>query len=69
MTDSTSKVHVHNFSVSLDGFATEEGQTFEAPFGHAGSRLHEWAFGTRTFHDMFSQPGGSVGVDEAFAGS
>jgi dihydrofolate reductase len=30
-------------------------------------RLHEWAFGTRTFRRMFGGPGGSVGVDEAFA--
>ncbi|GAA4962654.1 dihydrofolate reductase family protein [Kineococcus glutinatus] len=69
MTGSPSRVRVHNFSVSLDGFATGEGQTFEAPFGHAGQRLHEWAFGTRTFRGMFGQPGGGVGVDEAFASS
>jgi dihydrofolate reductase len=67
MSDSTSQVRVHNFSVSLDGFGTGEGQSFEAPFGHAGERLHQWAFGTRTFRRMFGQSGGSVGVDEAFA--
>ena len=27
---------VQNFSVSLDGFATGEPQSFETPFGHAG---------------------------------
>lgn len=36
-----SLVRVHNFAVSLDGFATGEGQSFEQPFGHAGSRLLE----------------------------
>ena len=36
-------VRVHNFSVSLDGFATGEGQSLEAPFGHADGRLLEWA--------------------------
>ena len=45
-----SQVRVHNFSVSLDGFGTGEGQSLEAPFGHAGTRLHEWLFATRTFH-------------------
>lgn len=62
-----SLVRVHNFSVSLDGYGTGEGQALDAPFGHAGTRLHEWAFETRTFHDMFGKPGGSTGVDEALA--
>ena len=65
-----SRVRVHNFSVSLDGFGTGEGQSLEAPFGHAGTRLHEWFFPTRSFRS-FSEtngdPGGSTGVDEAFA--
>ncbi len=30
------QVRVHNFSVSLDGFGTGEGQSLDAPFGHAG---------------------------------
>ena len=62
-----SEVRVHNLSISLDGFATGEGQSLEAPFGHAGERLHEWYVGTRFFHEMGNQPGGSVGVDNAFA--
>src|SRR2546430_1323904 len=61
------EVRVHNFSVSLDGFGTGEGQSLEAPFGHAGSRLHEWFFPTRTFRAMQGQPGGSTGIDDAFA--
>jgi dihydrofolate reductase len=62
-----SRVRVHNFSVSLDGFGTGEGQSLEAPFGHAGSRLHEWFFPTRTFRAMQGEPGGSDGVENAFA--
>jgi dihydrofolate reductase len=62
-----SLVRVHNFSVSLDGYSTGEGQALDAPFGHAGTRLLEWAFETRTFHWMHGKPGGSVGVDEALA--
>ncbi len=37
-----SRVRVHNFSISLDGFGTGEGQSLDAPFGHAGERLHAW---------------------------
>lgn len=62
-----SLVRVHNFSVSLDGFGCGEGQSLEAPFGHAGNRLHEWFLHTRTFREMQHEPGGSTGVDDAFA--
>ncbi|MCW2924762.1 MAG: bifunctional deaminase-reductase domain protein [Thermoleophilia bacterium] len=61
-------VRVHSLSVSLDGFATGEGQSLEAPFGHAGTRLLEWALGTRTFQgNIHGGTGGSRGVDEAYA--
>ncbi len=62
-----SRVRIHNFSVSLDGFGTGEGQSLEAPFGHAGNRLHEWFFPTRTFREMQGGQGGSSGIDDAFA--
>ncbi len=61
------QVRVHNFAVSLDGFGTGEGQSFDAPFGHAQTRLLEWALDTRTFHEMHGKPGGGTGVDEAVA--
>jgi dihydrofolate reductase len=40
-----SRVRVHNFSVSLDGYGTGEGQSLEAPFGHASGRLMNWGPG------------------------
>jgi dihydrofolate reductase len=61
-----SRVRVHNFSISLDGFGTGEGQSLESPFGHAGHRLHEWFFPTSTFQGMQGKPG-STGIDDAFA--
>ncbi|MFC9327385.1 dihydrofolate reductase family protein [Kitasatospora sp. NPDC057015] len=64
-----SRVRVHNFSVSLDGFAAGEGQTLEAPFGHAGTRLVEWFFQTRAFKAMQGQEGGTSGVDDVLAGA
>jgi dihydrofolate reductase len=61
-----SLVRVQNFSVSLDGFGTGEGLSRDAPFGHAGERLHEWMLATRWWRAGSRQPGGSGGVDDTF---
>ncbi len=60
-----SLTRIQHFSVSLDGFGTGEGQSREAPFGHAGERLHEWMFATRWWHEMVGKPGGTTGIDDA----
>lgn len=57
-----SRTRIHNLSVSLDGFATGEPQSVEAPFGHAGERLHAWMARTRHWNEE-----GTAGVDHAFA--
>jgi dihydrofolate reductase len=62
-----SLTRVHNFAISLDGFGTGEDLTLEAPFGHAGHRLHQWMFATRWGGEMFGRVGGTSGVDDAFA--
>ncbi len=56
-----SRVRVHNFAVSLDGFGTGAGQSADAHFGHAGDRLHQWMFATQWW-----EAGGSGGVDDVF---
>ena len=61
-----SLARVQFISVSLDGFATGEGQSRDAHFGHAGERLHEWMFATRWGRQMLGEPGGTRGVDDAF---
>ena len=61
------QVRVHNFSISLDGFGTGAGTTLDAPFGHAGERLHEWMFATRFWRSMVGEVGGTSGVDHSFA--
>ncbi|HLY49841.1 MAG TPA: dihydrofolate reductase family protein [Solirubrobacteraceae bacterium] len=61
------RTRIHNLSISLDGFATGEGQSADAPMGHAGRRLHEWMFATRFGASIFGRKGGSAGVDDAFA--
>lgn len=60
-----SLARVQFFSVSLDGFGTGEGLTRDAPFGHAGDRLHEWMLTTRWWHEMVGEPGGTGGLDDA----
>lgn len=71
-----SLVRVQNFSISLDGFGTGEGQRADAPFGHAGHRLHEWLFATQWWRELDASgsgdgvddaAGGGGGVDDAFA--
>jgi dihydrofolate reductase len=62
-----SLTRVQNFSISLDGFATGVPQSLEAPFGHAGERLHEWMFANRWGREMIGQSGGTRGIDDAFA--
>jgi dihydrofolate reductase len=63
-----SRARVHNLSISLDGFATGEGQSRETPFGHAGERLHQWMIATRYGRqEVLHQPGGTEGVDHAIA--
>jgi dihydrofolate reductase len=61
-----SLARVQNFSISLDGFGTGEGQSRDAHFGHAGDSLHEWMFATRWWHGP-DEPAGSGGVDDVFA--
>lgn len=61
-----SLARVQHFSISLDGFATGEGQSLAAPFGHAGERLHEWMFEARWGRQMMRQPGGTAGIDDTF---
>lgn len=64
----TSLARIHNFTISLDGFGTGEDLTLEAPFGHAGHRLHEWMIATKWGRrEVFGQPGGAAGIDDAMA--
>src|ERR1700754_4190482 len=61
------RTRIHNFSISLDGFGTGEGLRADAPFGHAGHRLHEWMIATRFGAPIMGRTGGTAGVDNAFA--
>jgi dihydrofolate reductase len=62
-----SKLRIHCFSISLDGFGAGPNQNLENPLGVGGEALHEWILPTRTFHEMTGEAGGESGVDDDFA--
>jgi dihydrofolate reductase len=53
-----------DISMSLDGFVAGPNQTLEEPLGERGERLHEWAFGLRSFREPHGLPGGETGPDD-----
>jgi dihydrofolate reductase len=61
------KLRVHGFSVSLDGYGAGPNQDLDNPLGVGGMGLHQWAFATRTFCQMFGSDGGTSGIDDEFA--
>lgn len=61
------KLRVHCFSLSIDGYGAGPNQDLDNPLGAGGTALHEWAFTTRTFRQMFGKDGGTTGVDDDFA--
>lgn len=63
-----SKLRVHGFSISLDGYGAGPNQTLDNPLGAGGMALHEWIFPTRTFLEMNGKTGGETGIDDSFIG-
>jgi dihydrofolate reductase len=64
---SKSKLRVHGFTISIDGYGAGPNQDLGNPLGVGGIALHEWAFATRTFRQMFGSEGGTTGIDDEFA--
>jgi dihydrofolate reductase len=62
-----SRLIVHSFTISLDGFGAGPRQTQEAPLGEGGEALHEWLVGTRFFMRMVGGEGGSTGLENEIA--
>lgn len=61
-----SKLRVHCFAVSLDGYGAGPNQSLDNPLGVGGVALHEWAFATRTIRQMFGTDGGTTDTDDQF---
>ena len=62
-----SKLRVHSFSISLDGYGAGPDQSHKEPLGIGGEELHEWLVETQTFQRMCGKEGGTTGVDDDFA--
>lgn len=62
------KIRVHAFGISLDGFGAGPDQDLANPLGVGGMALHEWVFPTRTFQEtVIGRQGGTTGIDDDFA--
>ena len=62
-----SRLRVHAFSISIDGFGAGPNQDLENPLGVGGPDLFGWFFPTRTFQQMHGGEGGETGSDDAIA--
>jgi dihydrofolate reductase len=59
-----SRLRVHSFSISLDGYGAGPDQDPENPLGRGGLALHEWRTRTRTFQRAFGGEDGATGTDD-----
>lgn len=62
-----SRLIVHSFTISLDGYGAGPNQAKETPLGEGGEELHEWLVGTRFFKQMTRREGGATGIDNDVA--
>jgi dihydrofolate reductase len=62
-----SKLRVHTFTISADGYGAGPNQSLESPLGVGGESLHEWYVLTRTFQNTFGRKGGNTGPDDDLA--
>ena len=56
-----SKLRVHCFSISLDGYGAGPHQDQKEPLGVGGEALHDWFVPTRTFQRVVGKDGGTTG--------
>jgi hypothetical protein len=59
-----SKLRVHAFSISLDGYGAGSGQDLDNPLGKGGTAMHQWVYPTRTFQRIFGKDEGTTGIDD-----
>jgi dihydrofolate reductase len=62
-----SKLRVHSFSISIDGYGAGPDQDLENPLGVRGPELFDWFFHTRTWQRMHGNEGGETGADDDIA--
>ena len=62
-----SRLRVHSFSISIDGFGAGPNQDLEHPLGERGPELFDWFFHTRTWQRMHGNEEGETGTDDQIA--
>jgi dihydrofolate reductase len=62
-----SKLRIHCFTISFDGYGAGPDQSQKNPLGVGGEAMHDWYVATRTFKKLFGRPGGVTGPDDDFA--
>jgi dihydrofolate reductase len=62
-----SKLRVHSFGLSLDGYGAGPSQDLQNPLGVNGPELMDWFVHTRVWRRMQGQAGGETGVDNEIA--
>jgi dihydrofolate reductase len=61
-----SKLRVHSFGISIDGYGAGPDQGLDNPLGVGGLALHDWMVSTRTFQQMYGDGAGATGIDDEF---
>jgi dihydrofolate reductase len=61
------KLRVHGFGMSLDGYSAGTDQSLEHPLGVRGPEIMDWFFPTRVFCRMHGAGAGETGRDNAMA--
>ena len=62
-----SRLRVHSFSISIDGYGAGPNQDLQNPLGVGGPELFDWFFPTRTWQRMHGNEGGETGTDDDIA--
>ena len=57
-----SRLRVHAFSISIDGYGAGPTQNRDNPLGEGGEALHNWIIATRTFSQIQGGEGGTTGI-------
>jgi len=62
-----SKLRVHSFAISIDGYGAGPKQDLQNPLGVRGPELMDWFFHTRLWRKMHGHTDGEAGVDNGIA--
>jgi len=63
-----SRLRVHGFGISIDGYGAGVAQDLANPMGVGGMALHQWVLGTKTFRKIAGDFAGSLIGDQAGRG-